>query len=254
MLVTSIPPDWLNVEALDRLYDVFPGGVRNIWINRNFDDLNEKVKERNKMALKLEGAETDLIAQCKKAQLKKAKAEAKKEGKSKASAEKQEKKAADKRASHMAMGPGISSGNPHDAHTVREALDGTNQEPPAKKSEDGARRVFDPAFAAAGAVGLGVGKLGKTVLGGFRKVEHGFDGPLTQTRGFVATTDDVLPLEETRRVMIGPLLVKWLQPKLLSLPVCREPTCQPKTRKHPLPKHHRQNHHFGDECYPTRNR
>ncbi|CAG8207018.1 unnamed protein product [Penicillium salamii] len=193
VLVTSIPPDWLNVDALDRLFDVFPGGVRNIWINRNFDDLNEKVKARNEMALKLEGAETDLIMQCKKAQLKKAKAEAKKEGRSKASAEKQEKKAADKRASHMAMGPGISSGNPHDAHTVREALDGTAQEPQVEKSEDGARRVFDPAFAAAGAVGLGVGKLGKSVLGGFKKVEHGFDGPLTQTRGFVATTDDILP-------------------------------------------------------------
>lgn len=193
VLVTSIPPEWLNVDSLDKLYDVFPGGVRNIWINRNFDDLNEKVKERNKLALKLESAETDLIAQCKKAQLKKVKAEAKKEGKSKASAEKQEKKAADKRASHMAMGPGVSSGNPHDAHTVREALEEPNQDPPAKKSEDGVRRVFDPAYAAAGAVGLGVGKLGKSVLGGFKKVENGLDRPMAQTRGFVATTDDILP-------------------------------------------------------------
>ena len=193
VLVTSIPNDWLNVDALDRLFDVFPGGVRNIWINRNFDDLNEKVKERNKIALKLENAETGLIALCKKAQLKKAKAEAKKAGKSKATAEKQEKKAADKRASNMAMGPGVSSGNPHDAHTVRELLDGPADDPQPKKSEDGARRVFDPAFAAAGAVGLGVGKLGKSVLGGFKRVENGLDGPLTQTRGFVASTDDVLP-------------------------------------------------------------
>ncbi|KAJ5244478.1 hypothetical protein N7489_004574 [Penicillium chrysogenum] len=190
VLVTSIPPDWLNIDALDRLFDVFPGGVRNIWLNRNFDDLNEKVKTRNDIALRLESAETDLIAKCKKAQLKRAKAEAKKAGKSQSSAEKQEQKAAEKRASQMAMGPGVSSGNPHQAHTVQEVLHGQPQE---KRSEDGPRRVFDPAFAAAGAVGQGVGKLGKTVLGGFKKVEHGLEKPLTRTGGFVATTDNVLP-------------------------------------------------------------
>ena len=34
VLVTSIPSKWLSVENLLNLYDVFPGGVRNIWINR----------------------------------------------------------------------------------------------------------------------------------------------------------------------------------------------------------------------------
>ncbi|KAF7530015.1 hypothetical protein PCG10_004990 [Penicillium crustosum] len=193
VLVTSIPSDWLNTDSLDKLFDVFPGGVRNIWLNRNFDDLNEKVKARNDLALKLESAETDLIAKCKKAQLKKAKAEAKKAGKSQSSAEKKEQKAADKRASQMAMGPGISSGNPHQAHTVREMLYGQPEGPQEKRSEDGPRRVFDPAFAAAGAVGQGVGKLGKTVLGGFKKVEQGFEKPLSRTGGFVANTDTVLP-------------------------------------------------------------
>jgi hypothetical protein len=192
VLVTSIPPDWLDMEALDRLFDVFPGGVRNIWINRNFDDLNEKVKARNKLALKLESAETGLISKCKEAQLKKVKAEAKKAGKSTTRAEKQEKKAADKRASKIAMGPGVSTGNPHDAHTLQETLHGP-ADGHANRYEDGTRRVFDPAFAAAGAVGQGVGKLGKSVLGGFKRAENGFEGTLTQTRGFVATTDDVLP-------------------------------------------------------------
>ncbi|KAJ5206663.1 hypothetical protein N7491_002722 [Penicillium cf. griseofulvum] len=193
VLVTSIPPDWLNMDALDRLFDVFPGGVRNIWLNRNFDDLNEKVKARNDIALKLESAETDLIAKCKKAQLRKAKAEAKKAGKSQSSAEKQEQTAADKRASQMAMGPGISSGNPHQAHTVREMLRGQPEGPQEKRSEDGPRRAFDPAFAAAEVVGQGVGKLGKTVLGGFKKVEHGIEKPLSRTGGFIATTDNILP-------------------------------------------------------------
>ncbi|KAJ5990632.1 hypothetical protein N7522_010839 [Penicillium canescens] len=192
VLVTSIPPDWLDMDALDRLFDVFPGGVRNIWINRNFDDLNEKVKMRNKLALKLESAETDLISKCKEAQLKTVKTEAKKAGKSTTRAEKQEKKAADKRASKIAMGPGVSTGNPHDPHTLQEMLHGP-ADGHAKRSEDGPRRVFDPAFAAAGAVGQGVGKLGKSVLGGFKKAENGFEGTLSQTRGFVATTDDILP-------------------------------------------------------------
>ncbi|KAJ5543541.1 hypothetical protein N7461_009544 [Penicillium sp. DV-2018c] len=189
VLVTSIPPEWLSVDALDRLFDVFPGGVRNIWLNRNFDDLNEKVKARNELALKLESAETDLISKCKQAQLKMVKAEAKKAGKSKSSAEKEERQAAEKRASQLAMGPGVSAGNPHDAHTLREMFH--PQATQEKRSEDGARRVFDPAFAAAGAVGSGVGKLGKTVLGGFKKVEHGLEEPLSQTRGFVATTDGI---------------------------------------------------------------
>ncbi|KAI4182225.1 MAG: hypothetical protein L6R41_006123, partial [Letrouitia leprolyta] len=42
VLVTAIPRKWCTHEALDGLYDVFPGGIRNIWINRNFDELNEK--------------------------------------------------------------------------------------------------------------------------------------------------------------------------------------------------------------------
>lgn len=34
VLVSSIPRKWLSVKELLALYDVFPGGIRNIWINR----------------------------------------------------------------------------------------------------------------------------------------------------------------------------------------------------------------------------
>jgi hypothetical protein len=34
VLVASIPRKWLGVKELLGLYDVFPGGIRNIWINR----------------------------------------------------------------------------------------------------------------------------------------------------------------------------------------------------------------------------
>ena len=64
VLVSSIPRKWCTVEALDGLYDVFPGGLRNIWINRNFDELSEKIKRRDKLAATLEIAETDLIKKC----------------------------------------------------------------------------------------------------------------------------------------------------------------------------------------------
>ena len=180
VLVTAIPESWLSVEALESLYDVFPGGIRNIWINRNFDDLNEKVKERDALALKLEAAETDLIIKCKKAQIKQAKAEAKKAGMDTKSFQ----KAADKKASQLAMDAGISSGDPGQAHTLDQVLHRNNT---WKEKANAGRRKFmnplDPALGAAGAVGHGVGKLGRTVLDGFKRVEHGIDGASSQTPG-----------------------------------------------------------------------
>ena len=69
VLVTNIPQKWLTFEALDGLYDVFPGGIRNIWINRNYDALSDKVKQRDAVAIKLEKAYTTLIRNAKKAYL-----------------------------------------------------------------------------------------------------------------------------------------------------------------------------------------
>ncbi|KAL4896863.1 hypothetical protein BDV59DRAFT_79647 [Aspergillus ambiguus] len=173
VLVTAIPESWLSVEALESLYDVFPGGIRNIWINRNFDDLNEKVKERDALALKLEAAETDLIMKCKKAQVKQARASAKKAGMD----TKALQKAADKKASQLAMDAGVSSGDPGQAHTLDQVL---HRNTTWRQRADAGRRKLmnplDPAMEAAGAVGHGVGRLGKTVLGGFRKNDNGTDG------------------------------------------------------------------------------
>lgn len=166
VLVTAIPKRWLSEEALDGLYDVFPGGIRNIWINRDFDELNEKVKERDKLALKLEGAETELVIKCKKAQLKQAKAEAKKAGKNARIVAEEEKKAADDHANQMAMEAGISSGDPHQARTLDQILR-------RRGTASGEWKRFnpiEPAVGAADAVGQGVGKLGKSVLGGLKKV------------------------------------------------------------------------------------
>ena len=242
VLVTAIPPSWLDVDSLDSLFDVFPGGVRNIWINRNFDDLNEKVNERNKLALKLESAETDLIVKCKKAALKKLKAEAKKSGKSKVSTEDREKMATDERAARIAMGPGVSSGDPHQAHTLHDILHRQPENHKRSTSEGSQTGVLDPALAfplaAAGAVGQSVGRLGKSVLGGLKKVEVGFDSKLSRTGGYVDTTEEGIPSrtsnptanEEdspTNEFSLGPAKLPTPEPPIASS-VCRDPQPPPK--------------------------
>ncbi|KAG5289353.1 phosphate metabolism protein [Histoplasma ohiense] len=183
VLVTAIPSKWLSVDALDRLFDVFPGGVRNIWINRNMDELSEKVKLRNKLALKLESAETELIKKCKKAQLKQVKAQAKKSGK-KSSEVDREKMAAEQRASRLAQGPGISSGDPHEAHTIREVLHGRMRESNAAQDGRGNGSFIPRVGDGVGAVGSGVARIGKTVLGGFRKAGDTAEGRFRTTGGF----------------------------------------------------------------------
>ncbi|CAM1503398.1 Fc.00g081740.m01.CDS01 [Cosmosporella sp. VM-42] len=70
ILVCSIPRKWLSDQALRGLFDVFPGGVRNVWLNRDLSDLLQKVSQRAEIHAMLESAETELIRAAKKAQLK----------------------------------------------------------------------------------------------------------------------------------------------------------------------------------------
>ncbi|KAJ9213141.1 hypothetical protein DTO166G4_5299 [Paecilomyces variotii] len=203
VLVTAIPQRWLSVEMLDSLFDVFPGGIRNIWINRNFDELSEKVKLRNQLALALEDAETALIKKCKKAQIKMAKVEAKKAGKSVKEVANREQEAANRRASHLAMDAGVSSGNPHQvAHTIDDALAGESTSR-LVTGDSRQKRGFMPVVGNGfDAVGHGVGKVGQAVFGEARKVEGGLDEKLARMNGFVPgiTTG---PDEETQDDAIG---------------------------------------------------
>ncbi|KAK3169310.1 hypothetical protein OEA41_008693 [Lepraria neglecta] len=61
ILVTDIPKRCLNIPTLTRLYGVFPGGIRTIWINRDLSELSKKVLERGRIVCTLEAAETKLI-------------------------------------------------------------------------------------------------------------------------------------------------------------------------------------------------
>ncbi|KAI9727187.1 MAG: hypothetical protein M1834_008495 [Cirrosporium novae-zelandiae] len=61
ILVTKIPKELLTVKALSNLYNKFPGGIRDIWINRDLRNLLEKIDERAEVIYKLERAETKFI-------------------------------------------------------------------------------------------------------------------------------------------------------------------------------------------------
>ena len=185
VLVTAIPRKWCTAEALDGLYDVFPGGIRNIWINRNFDELNEKVQMRNKLALALEGAETELIKSAKKANIKKRTAEAKKAGKSFSKEEREaQQKQQDEQAEAMAGGDGMSSGNPHQVkHTLDEALNDESGDQTREPSPDREKKnVVGQGFEA---FGHGFVNIGKTVFSGLKSVGKEVDGRLTNQGGYV---------------------------------------------------------------------
>lgn len=195
VLVTAIPRKWCTLEALDGLYDVFPGGIRNIWVNRNYDELSEKVKKREKLALALEGAETALIKNAKKAHLKKLKSEAKKAGKA-GNKEEKEKKLDQQKFSNtdgaaMTETAGISSGNPHQVrHTVDEALADMSNEPSREQSPERKKPLVPLSVLGQGieAVGHGIDSIGRTVFQGFKQVGKDVDDRLNTTGGFVSNT------------------------------------------------------------------
>lgn len=194
VLVTAIPQKWCTFQALDGLYDIFPGGIRNIWINRNFDDLNDKVKQRNKIASALESAETSLVINAKKAQMKKLKDEAKKAGKKGSNNNAADKlKAANDDGVAMAQTDGISSGDPYQVrHTLDEALAESSGEPSRDHSPARKKPLVPVPILGQGieAVGHGIGALGKTVFGGLRNVERDVDERLNTTGGFVPPTPE----------------------------------------------------------------
>ncbi|KAJ6262639.1 hypothetical protein Dda_3451 [Drechslerella dactyloides] len=70
VLVTSIPKKWMTYDEMINLYDILPGGLKNVWLNRDYSDLVEKIELREHYSKKLEEAETVLIKKCVKKHLK----------------------------------------------------------------------------------------------------------------------------------------------------------------------------------------
>lgn len=191
VLVTAIPPKWCTLAALNGLYDVFPGGIRNIWLNRNYDELNEKVKERISIALKLESAETNLIRSAKKAYMKKSKAEAKKSD-SGPKEERMRQRGGGWDGSAMADSPGISSGDPHQVyHTLDEALAESSGESLRESSVERKHNHVSIPLLGQGfeAVGHGIDQFGKSVFKGLKQVGKDVDGKLKLRGGIIPEAD-----------------------------------------------------------------
>ncbi|KAH7132267.1 hypothetical protein B0J11DRAFT_557025 [Dendryphion nanum] len=181
ILVQSIPRKWLTVAALDALYDVFPGGLREIWINRNYDDLQEKVNLRTKFARALEAAETNLIINCTKEHNKMESKRLKESGIKKTKKEKkQEETENNNRIEHSTVEEGISSGNPHQIEqtlheVLKEGSSGSSPSSSRSSSPDSHHKRTRIPIPIVGqgiqAVGDGfrdVGKMGSKMVGGFR--------------------------------------------------------------------------------------
>src|ERR1700712_1149978 len=67
VLFTSVPNDYLNEE---KMREMLGPSVRRVWFPTNTKELDELVDERQKVAMKLEGAETKLVKLANKARLK----------------------------------------------------------------------------------------------------------------------------------------------------------------------------------------
>jgi hypothetical protein len=83
VLYTSVPEEFMDEAALRR---VLGEGVRHVWFATDVEELEEKVEERDKTALKLEAAEVKLITTANKNRLKEAKKTQKKSKKDKSGA------------------------------------------------------------------------------------------------------------------------------------------------------------------------
>ncbi|KAH8680920.1 hypothetical protein BX600DRAFT_445343 [Xylariales sp. PMI_506] len=220
VLVSAIPEKWLTEEALRGLFDVFPGGIRNIWLTRDFTPLLDKIKKRNDIHKQLEEAETELIRKAKKKQLKKLRQDEKKARKQanirgptkeeKLRRQLEEDAAAKARAE---SGVGASSGDHHEVpHNLeqgieesRELQDGQNElesHDDGRPSREGGFHLANPLLKISQGLEKGVevvGKTGQGIIGGARNVAGQFDNQIETTNGFVTITPSTKPARPPTR-------------------------------------------------------
>jgi hypothetical protein len=194
VLVSAIPQKWLTEEALRGLYDVFPGGIRNIWINRRFDALLDKIHQRDDIFRKLEAAETELIRKAKKAHRK----QQAKDEKAAASLTKEEREQKTREenevAERLAQSGGVTTGDPHHVpHTVDDVREEESEmERQHEKRQISGKIKINAIGGGLAAVGQGIGKglgavgrTGGTFIGGARNVVGDINNQIQTTNGFV---------------------------------------------------------------------
>ncbi|KFZ19288.1 hypothetical protein V501_00727 [Pseudogymnoascus sp. VKM F-4519 (FW-2642)] len=187
VLVTDIPSTWLTVEALSFLYDVFPGGIRNIWINRDHRKLLRKVRAREGVVAMLESAETELIKRCKQAQLKQQR-ELASNNTLQYYTTREEEENSNIRADQIAKGEGKSSGNLNQIHqSIEEAVEAAK----AKNELDGWRSINKATTGSLATIGKGfsrglrlVGRVEETVIKNTENATKVVDNIIETTNGF----------------------------------------------------------------------
>ena len=126
VLVNGIPSKWYTEDALRGLFDVFPGGIRNIWLTRDFTALLDKIHKRDAVHRRLEDAESELIRTAKRKQLKLRAREEKKARKALSRAERAKRdQREDEEAKRRAGGRGGLSAGDHEEvpHDISETFD-----------------------------------------------------------------------------------------------------------------------------------
>lgn len=186
VLVNSIPSKWLSEEALRGLFDVFPGGIRNVWLNRDLSTLLDKISKRNKVHEKLEKAQTDLIKDAKKAQLKMRNAEEKKQRKQMklGTITKEEKAARDAQEDEEAkkMANSSEGHNAGDRHDVPHSVDAGIRQSRIEAAQDG---QSDSQKRGLKFLGDPFAKVGHGIKGVVSKAGYGVEDTLETTNGFI---------------------------------------------------------------------
>ncbi|KAK5998599.1 putative RSN1-like protein [Cladobotryum mycophilum] len=203
VLVNSIPSKWLSEEALKGLFDVFPGGIRNVWINKDLTVLLDKISLRDTIHAQLEVAETDLIKAAKKAQLKKKEADEKRQRKEMKAKRVTRKEKADRKAEMDAeakrlasSGEGATDGKEHHIpHTIADEARESHLEFSHEINGDGRfEESLGPRSESPNAASRTVLKLGKGVKGAFTKAGNQVDA-LGTNNGFIATLPTISQAE-----------------------------------------------------------
>ncbi|KAL7627524.1 hypothetical protein AAE478_001717 [Parahypoxylon ruwenzoriense] len=202
VLVSGIPDKWLSEEALRGLFDVFPGGLRNVWLTRDLTQLLEKITKRDQIHQQLEDAQTELIRMTKKEQLKRRERDEKQARKASRShrptkEERLERQKREDTAAKMQAegGQGVSSGDRHEVpHGVSDAEAEVEAEARREsiRPSTGHSNILSTGLSKlTGGLGRGVdvmGKTGQEIFGGARNITRDIDGQIETTNGFVSIT------------------------------------------------------------------
>ncbi|TDZ26221.1 Uncharacterized protein Cob_v000761 [Colletotrichum orbiculare MAFF 240422] len=227
ILVNGIPSKWLTEEALLGLFDVFPGQIRNIWLNRDLGRLLEKIQLREKIHLRLEDAETELIKTAKRKQLKRRKKEeklsrkaAKMKGPTRQERALQRQREDEEAKKRAEQNQGISSGEheevPHDIAAIMDENDGKRSRrsstSSSSSSEDGNNRPESRGFGLS-LLGDGINKVGKGLLGGVGKAHREIKELGQDVEGTIETTNGFAIMQPTDRPKKVAILVEGDRPK-----------------------------------------